>query len=896
MTKPRKQKKALSKAGNAQRMPGRPASMRTELEQAIMANPADLDAALALAELYNNGGEPARIVDLLSPFEAQYPFDNQFSRGNYNRLLGFGYAHSGRFLDAERMILRGLQDYPDSLDFLYAHCYVKLSLRESSEAIAAGEKYLNAYERLGTETLGNQVFNGMADHVSHLFNFLGTAWMDQGQLSSAEAYFAKSIETDDSNHLPYLNLASLHIRSEQWDQAKEVICRGLKRCQQVQELRMLAESLKKKATISACLMVKNEEELLPGCLDSIRDWVDEIIIVDTGSSDRTIEIARSYGAKIFEHPWEGSFSKSRNYTLQYATKDWVFIIDADERVYQEDIEQVLKAANLPTADVVTVNVYNVYQEHENTVVFLPSHRFIRREINPRYEGIVHNQLVLPENARYVRSGVRIKHLGYGLSPEKMKLKAQRTRALLEQQLRENPNNAFALFNYAQLLRSSPEGFQREDAPLILDAASRAIKLTTPDDAAGRHIHLMCLDQLAWTHYFLGEYEKALEYSERALAAKPGYLDPLLLRGYIYFHLNELEQASQHFERYLKAQAAYDPSKELENIILIHLNSQADAHFNLGAIAELSGDMEKARKHYRDSLAINERYQGANLNLGRLYLQEGNLHGAEVCFRQLFESNRATEPSLIGLAQIYREWKDYTKAEQVLNKLMETNPASHDALTGLSDLYLASGRYDDAIRLLELATADAPDDSALIAKLGDTLTRVGQFDQAIETYRRAEKHAPLPATLLNDLANCYYRTKEYAAAERYYSRALEADSELLTATRNLGLTKAQLGKTDEALVLLQQFLEQSPNQYELEHIVADLFVKQGDHQAALSHYEKYLHQRPSDPGAIFRLSECYLKLGHRDSAVLGYRRAIQLDPLCRPAQERLAELALASQIH
>ena len=77
------------------------------------------------------------------------------------------------------------------------------------------------------------------------------------------------------------------------------------------------------ASISLCMIVKNEEENLPRCLDSVRDVVDEIVIVDTGSTDRTVEIAESYGAKVFYHPWEGSFSKARNYSLKYATCDWI---------------------------------------------------------------------------------------------------------------------------------------------------------------------------------------------------------------------------------------------------------------------------------------------------------------------------------------------------------------------------------------------------------------------------------------------------------------------------------------------------------------------------------------------------------------------------------------------
>ena len=78
-----------------------------------------------------------------------------------------------------------------------------------------------------------------------------------------------------------------------------------------------------------------KKKILARCLDSARDIVDEIIIVDTGSTDRTVEIAESYGARVFNHPWEGSFSKARNYSLKYATCDWILILDADEELNKE---------------------------------------------------------------------------------------------------------------------------------------------------------------------------------------------------------------------------------------------------------------------------------------------------------------------------------------------------------------------------------------------------------------------------------------------------------------------------------------------------------------------------------------------------------------------------------
>ncbi|MCK4301565.1 MAG: glycosyltransferase family 2 protein, partial [candidate division Zixibacteria bacterium] len=136
------------------------------------------------------------------------------------------------------------------------------------------------------------------------------------------------------------------------------------------------------------MIVKDEEELLPGCLDSIRDWGDEIVIVDTGSTDRTIEIAESYGARVYHQPWEGDFSKHRNYSIELATCDWVFIIDADERFNKKDVPLLLNSVNREEHKIISVNIFNLYGSIGHKLTSVNSIRFFRRELNIRYRGIV----------------------------------------------------------------------------------------------------------------------------------------------------------------------------------------------------------------------------------------------------------------------------------------------------------------------------------------------------------------------------------------------------------------------------------------------------------------------------------------------------------------------------
>ena len=89
-------------------------------------------------------------------------------------------------------------------------------------------------------------------------------------------------------------------------------------------------------TLSLCMIVKNEEANLGRCLESVKGVADEIIIVDTGSTDRTVEIARQHGAKIVSHQWDDDFAVARNVSLRAATSDWILVLDADEALDEED--------------------------------------------------------------------------------------------------------------------------------------------------------------------------------------------------------------------------------------------------------------------------------------------------------------------------------------------------------------------------------------------------------------------------------------------------------------------------------------------------------------------------------------------------------------------------------
>ncbi|MDP5277188.1 tetratricopeptide repeat-containing glycosyltransferase family 2 protein [Chengkuizengella axinellae] len=166
------------------------------------------------------------------------------------------------------------------------------------------------------------------------------------------------------------------------------------------------------ATISLCMIVKNEEEVLERCLETVTSFTDEIIIVDTGSTDRTKEIASKYTTKIFDFEWIDDFSKARNFSFSKATKDYIMWLDADDIVPKESSIHIneLKKNYLSDhkMDCVMMDYQTVFDAEGNLITTLRRERLVKRKCNFQWIGIVHETLNVSGKA-YI-TDIKIKHM------------------------------------------------------------------------------------------------------------------------------------------------------------------------------------------------------------------------------------------------------------------------------------------------------------------------------------------------------------------------------------------------------------------------------------------------------------------------------------------------------
>ncbi|MCI9479895.1 MAG: glycosyltransferase family 2 protein [Lachnospiraceae bacterium] len=162
-------------------------------------------------------------------------------------------------------------------------------------------------------------------------------------------------------------------------------------------------------TISLCMIVKNEEMNLARCLDSVADLVEEIIIVDTGSKDRTVEIASHYTTKVYLHPWKDDFSDARNYSFSKAAMDYCMWMDADDILEEGEKDKFLKLKQslTPDIDMVMMKYHTAFDEAGKPSFSYFRERWIRNCGLYRWIGAVHE--VIPPKGRILYSDLGICH-------------------------------------------------------------------------------------------------------------------------------------------------------------------------------------------------------------------------------------------------------------------------------------------------------------------------------------------------------------------------------------------------------------------------------------------------------------------------------------------------------
>jgi len=292
--------------------------------------------------------------------------------------------------------------------------------------------------------------------------------------------------------------------------------------------------------ISACMIIKNESELLPQCLQSIQ-WVDEIICVDTGSTDNSIEIAKKYGAKVNIHPWQNDFSFHRNQSIDYATGDWFITIDADEIIVlgtnPKNIKEYL--ANMPTdVSALITEITEISNGVKTAFWFYP--KIFRKKDFIGYRKIVHNEPYFKNQS--VISEIRFNHFGYSLNAEKMEKKIKRTKNLLYQRIRDNSEDYIAYLYMMQTLFYAEYFEEAEDCGIKYFYFAKKNYDSRYHEIA---YYFMCIILNA-----IGKYRKSYSWGKKGLKSFPDSIDLNHAMAKTCFRMKSKKLFKQYTNKYL----------------------------------------------------------------------------------------------------------------------------------------------------------------------------------------------------------------------------------------------------------------------------------------------------------------------------------------------------------
>ena len=472
--------------------------------------------------------------------------------------------------------------------------------------------------------------------------------------------------------------------------------------------------------ISLCMIVRNEEHNIADCLACVKDLVDEMIVVDTGSTDRTKEIAAGLGARVYDFTWVDSFAAARNESLRHAKGKWIFWLDADDRIDEENRAKLKRLFERvgDELDAYLLHCLIVPSDPGEQPRVVDHGRLFRNHPELRWHYRVHEQ-ILPAvhrlGGKTIKTDVVVQHIGYQ-DASKRPGKLERNRQLLELEHKDNPNDAFTLYNLGRINERLGK------VPEAMPYWRRCLSLVPPNETYVAKLYSL----LAHGHRQLGQRYKMMTTVLAGLVRFPDHADLLFLAGCLLHESGDYLAAEKYFQQ---LQAA-----------------PKDKYFSLG-----------------DNVGITT-FQ-AKHHLARLYRDMRRNAEAERLWREALADDPNFAQAWLGLGQVLMDMKRWDELDQVIQQLEGQQHCKVEAIT-LRGLKLATqAQWDPARKLMEEACTQYPEaieprlllsrilvrypqDKRATLKVLQELLKLdpsnGEARRALEKFKRENAAAPAPA--------------------------------------------------------------------------------------------------------------------------------------------------------
>jgi GT2 family glycosyltransferase/2-polyprenyl-3-methyl-5-hydroxy-6-metoxy-1,4-benzoquinol methylase/tetratricopeptide (TPR) repeat protein len=434
---------------------------------------------------------------------------------------------------------------------------------------------------------------------------------------------------------------------------------------------------------SLCMIVRNNEGTIGPCLESIRPWVDEMIVVDTGSTDRTLEICRELGAKVFHFPWCDSFSAARNESLRHASGKWLFWMDSDDTIPEASargLRQLLLTGHPANVMGFVMKVHcpapGPDKQLETTEVDHVKVFLNRPDL--RFEFRIHEQIIPAirrAGGEVVMTDLYVVHSGADHTPEGRERKLQRDLKLLQLDLAENAEHPFVLFNLGM---TYADAARHQEA---VDVLTRSIRASDPGDSQVRKVYAILVSSL----HQLGKVTEAEQAASEGLSYYPRDPELWFRRGMV---LHELGRPEESVEAYRRALANDDEP----HFSSIHRGIVGyTARHNLAVVLSEMGRGEEALEEWQKVIGEEPGFANAYWGIGKVLFERGT-------------PGQATD---------------------ALRRLVALCPSDASAHHNLGMALLAAGDPRAAVSSLSESTRLNPEAAVVRRQLRDTITAVEQ---------------------------------------------------------------------------------------------------------------------------------------------------------------------------
>ncbi|MBN1477260.1 tetratricopeptide repeat protein [Candidatus Sumerlaeota bacterium] len=449
-------------------------------------------------------------------------------------------------------------------------------------------------------------------------------------------------------------------------------------------------------TLSVCLICRDEAQWIADCLRSIRPHIDEIVLVDTGSTDGTPDLAKPFGPLLVDFPWCDDFSAARNAGIDAATCDFVLILDPDEGLSESDIVKL--PGLMARSDVMAHRLtQRTYSDDSRLISWQPvatpcpeargmrgffdvsQIRLFRRLPSIRYEGRIHEDLepsIRREGGQIATSDLIVHHWKFLTHEMRQREKSRQYLALSEAKVLERSGDARA---WRELGQAAHECGELERA---VEACRRAVELA-PQDIEYR-LNLAVALAAAKSH------REAVRAHTEALAIFPDHPDLLAVLGEAQLGLGDHAAAASTLDACLRRSPNHFRARNNMGVALLNL-----------------GRLENAEEHLSIAEEINPHSPLPPMNRGLIALRRGHAEAARSALSEALERDSTLWQAMIGLGDIEFNAQRFDEAETWYRRASEVEGHGADVDVKLCSTALMLGRPEEALRHAESAALRDP---------------------------------------------------------------------------------------------------------------------------------------------------------------------------------------------